>query len=60
MMVAAHNPDLSAAQAAGLKTAFVARPKEHGPGQTTDLGPEGDWDVVAHDFEDLANQLLSQ
>lgn len=50
MMVAAHNDDLAAAASAGLRTAFVLRCAEHGPGQTTDLGPEGDWDYVARDF----------
>lgn len=57
MMVAAHNADLQAAQRAGLKTGFVARPGEHGPGQKTDLAPEGDWDIVADDFTDLARQM---
>lgn len=57
MMVAAHNYDLRAAQAAGMRTAFLPRPTEHGPGQTTDLGPEGDWDIVARDLEDLAAAL---
>lgn len=57
MMVAAHNGDLAAAQRVGLKTAFVPRPAEHGPGQTTDLRAEGAWDVVAGDFVDLAAQL---
>jgi 2-haloacid dehalogenase len=33
MMVAAHSSDLAAAAAAGLRTAFVARPDEHGPGK---------------------------
>ncbi|MCX8113781.1 MAG: HAD hydrolase-like protein, partial [Burkholderiaceae bacterium] len=33
MMVAAHSSDLAAASAAGLRTAFVARPDEHGPGK---------------------------
>lgn len=32
MMVAAHSSDLEAAAAAGLRTAFIARPDEHGPG----------------------------
>jgi 2-haloacid dehalogenase len=40
-----------------LRTAFVARPTEHGPGQTTDLAPEQDWDLVAEDFSDLAGRL---
>ncbi len=56
-MVAAHNGDLHAAQALGFRTAFVPRPTEHGPGQTTDLEPEGAWDLVADDFLDLAAKL---
>lgn len=59
MMVAAHNGDLHAARAAGLKTGFVARRTEHGPGQTTDLSPDADWEVVAADFTDLARQTFS-
>jgi 2-haloacid dehalogenase len=57
MLVAAHNYDLRAARGEGLRTAFVPRPTEYGPGQTTDLGPESDWDVVARDFVDLAEKL---
>jgi 2-haloacid dehalogenase len=57
VMVAAHNYDLRAAQEQGLLTAFVPRPAEHGPGQTTDLTPEGQWTIVAADFVDLAAQL---
>ncbi len=33
LMVAAHSSDLAAAAATGLRTAFVARPDEHGPGR---------------------------
>ncbi len=57
MMVAAHNDDLAAAQAEGLRTAFIPRPVEHGPNQSRDLTPEGDWDMLAADFEDLAARL---
>ena len=57
MLVAAHNGDLRAASGFGLKTAFVPRPAEHGPGQTKDLAPDGPWDVVARDFVDLAAKL---
>ena len=56
-MVAAHNGDLAAARACGLATAFVPRPTEHGPGQTKDLRPEQDWDVVARDFGELADKF---
>lgn len=57
MMVAAHNDDLRAARARGMATAFVARPTEHGPGQTVDLAPGDDWDVAAQDFHGLADKL---
>ncbi|MGH7390312.1 MAG: haloacid dehalogenase type II [Candidatus Rokuibacteriota bacterium] len=57
MMVAAHNGDLGAAGALGFRTAFVVRPTEHGPEQTTDLRAERDWDVVADSFEALAGKL---
>lgn len=33
MMVAAHASDLAAASAVGLRTAFIARPDEYGPGK---------------------------
>ena len=56
-LVAAHNNDLAAARACGLRTAFIPRPSEHGPDQTTDLGPEGDWDASARNVEDFASQL---
>jgi 2-haloacid dehalogenase len=58
VMVAAHNNDLRAARAQGLATAFVARPTEHGPGQTTDLAPDpGCVELAALDFIELAEQL---
>jgi 2-haloacid dehalogenase len=57
LMAAAHNGDLRAARALGLKTAFIARLTEYGPAQKTDLGPEEDWDIVASDIIDLATQL---
>ena len=49
--------DLVAAGACGLRTAFVPRPTEHGPGQTSDLRPDHDVELVASDFIDLARQL---
>jgi 2-haloacid dehalogenase len=61
VMVAAHNNDLKAAKAQGMKTAFVARPAEHGPGQTTDLQPDPACvDVSAADFVELAQKLEQQ
>ncbi len=57
LMVAAHNSDLAAARAVGMRTAFVPRPTEHGPGQTSDLAPDAAWDFVAEDFAGLAAQL---
>ena len=57
MLCAAHNADLRAARALGLRTGFVRRATEYGPGQRTDLAAEETWDVVAEDLEDLATQL---
>jgi len=58
MMVAAHNGDLKAAKAQGLATAFVPRPREHGPGQTSDLAADRSCvDLAAESFVDLAVQL---
>ncbi|MGE3246196.1 MAG: haloacid dehalogenase type II [Beijerinckiaceae bacterium] len=54
MMVAAHNRDLAAARAQGLRTGFVHRLMEHGPGQTSDLAAESDWDLIGDDLSDLA------
>jgi 2-haloacid dehalogenase len=57
MLVAAHNRDLTFAQRAGLGTAFIPRPNELGPGQTTDLRAEGDWDLVCENIVDLAGKF---
>jgi len=57
MLVAAHNGDLAAASAAGLRTAFVARPTEHGPRQKLDFTAERDWDVVADSFNGVADAM---
>lgn len=57
MMAAAHNYDLAAARALGLRTGFFARPTEYGPHQSRDFKAESDWDVVANDIEDLARQM---
>lgn len=54
MMVAAHNSDLVAAKACGLLTGFIARLTEYGSGQTIDLEPSEDWDVVITEIGELA------
>jgi 2-haloacid dehalogenase len=50
LLVAAHNIDLAAGQASGMRTAYVQR-------STEDARPTGDWNFVARDFDDLAQQL---
>ena len=57
MLAAAHNNDLRAAKACGLMTAFFSRPGEYGPNQKLDYAPDGTWDYVAKNIEDLATQL---
>jgi 2-haloacid dehalogenase len=57
MMAAAHNNDLHAARACGLRTAFFPRPTEYGPRQVRDLAADSDWDIIAADIEDMAAQL---
>ena len=54
MMVAAHNSDLVAARECGLLTAFIARIEEHGAGQTLDIEPSQDWDLVINNIGELA------
>jgi 2-haloacid dehalogenase len=57
MLVAAHHNDLRAAQNAGLMAAYVVRPLEHGPGKPLASYREGEFDIVAKDFIDLAERL---
>jgi 2-haloacid dehalogenase len=59
MMVAAHKDDLRAAQACGLATAFVRRPREKGPKVKLDVAPEPSFDYNARDFVDLAARLAA-
>ena len=46
-MVAAHPSDLAAAAEAGLRTAYVPRPLEHGPGGFRAAPAEQRFDFVA-------------
>ena len=57
MMVAAHPSDLRAAAASGLRTAYVPRPLERGPGGPMEPWQAGEFDVVADSFELLAQVL---
>ena len=56
MMVAAHSSDLAAAAAAGLRTAFIARPDEHGPGRG-ETKADVAVDVSAASLVELADRL---
>ena len=57
MLVAAHPSDLRAAREAGLMTGYVARPLERGPGHRPPAVEDGEFDVVARDFLELADKL---
>ena len=56
LMVACHNYDLAEARRHGMQTAFIPR-FEHGPDQINDQQAEKEWDFIAGDLADLANQL---
>ena len=55
MMVAAHAWDLDGARNAGLRTAFVDRPLEYGPGSPARADPDADESVA--DLVELAGRL---
>jgi 2-haloacid dehalogenase len=57
MLVASHPSDLRAARAAGLRTAYVTRPREMGPGTALPAVTAGEFDCVAEDFSALADLL---
>ncbi|MEM1307440.1 MAG: haloacid dehalogenase type II [Pseudomonadota bacterium] len=59
MLVAAHNSDLRAASTQGMRTAFVARPLEHGPDSTLDQTATAPWDIVTTSFHGVADALGS-
>ena len=59
MMVAAHSYDLAAAAALGLRTAFIARPDEDGPGKSESRASVP-VDFSAPSLTALADQLLSR
>jgi 2-haloacid dehalogenase len=58
MMVACHSWDLAAAAAAGLRTVFVARPDEHGPGRG-ETSPSVAVDIAVGSLLELADVLVA-
>ncbi|MCU1372809.1 MAG: 2-haloalkanoic acid dehalogenase, type [Actinomycetia bacterium] len=58
LLVAAHPADLRAAQACGLRAAYVPRPREWGPDAAAPEAPDPAFDFVATDFRELA-QLIA-
>lgn len=60
LMVACHNFDLSAAQDAGMRTAFVRRPDEWGPAGPPDPKPNRDYDLVEDCFAGLLKSVLAR
>jgi 2-haloacid dehalogenase len=57
MMAAAHRGDLEAARSCGLRTGFIYRPDEFGPGRTVYKANPGDFDIVSTDVVHLAKQM---
>ena len=57
MLVACHPDDLRAARATGCRTGYVERALELGPGHTPPRVEQGEFDVVAGDFLELADRL---
>jgi 2-haloacid dehalogenase len=57
MMVAAHTGDLEAARRQGLRTAYIARPREHGAAHAAAPVAPDAFDVVVGDFEALAQAM---
>lgn len=56
MLVASHTFDLQAAQAQGLRTAFVHRPDEYGPGHPVEP-PDPSFDLAVNDISELTARL---
>lgn len=57
MLCACHPSDLRAARALGMRTGYVMRPFEFGHHVPLPVVEDGEFDVVAQDFVDLARQL---
>jgi 2-haloacid dehalogenase len=57
MMCAAHNDDLEAARAQGMRTAYINRPTEYGADQAKDFEATSDWDIVTEHIGGIADAL---
>jgi 2-haloacid dehalogenase len=57
LMVAAHSRDIEGAANAGLRTAFLERPREKGPHGTADRPHEVASDLVVSSFHELAELM---
>ena len=57
MLAAAHEADLAASRQAGLATAFIARPLEHGPGAAEAGAVTADWDLAGGSITEIAGRL---
>lgn len=57
MLVAAHHDDLAGARACGLRTAYIERPLESGPGQPKDVSPKAENELHAANLLALADLL---
>jgi 2-haloacid dehalogenase len=58
LMVACHNFDLDAAQEVGMRTAFVRRTLEWGPGGPPDPHPNRSYEHVVDTFDELLACVL--
>ncbi len=59
MLVACHPDDLRAARASGCRTGYVVRPLEMGAGKPLPAIENGEFDIVANDFVELADLLAA-
>ncbi|RST55001.1 haloacid dehalogenase type II [Variovorax sp. MHTC-1] len=57
MLAAAHHDDLAAARTCGLRTGYIERPEEFGPGRPKDVSPRADNTLHARDIGALADLL---
>ena len=57
MLVAAHAYEVDGARAVGLRTAYVFRSEEFGPGKGEDPGNTSRFDLVTSSFVELADRL---